>query len=85
VVINANRTPRPGKRRGVSYQEEHTVSLIIEAYEAVVTIHERIARDKRDEAHRRWVIAQLNANPLTAAQADELLAYIEAGDQSRTA
>jgi hypothetical protein len=81
VVINANCTPRPGKRRGVSYQEEH---MIVEAYEAVVTIHERIARDKRDEAHRRWVIAQLNANPLTAAQADELLAYIEAGERSRT-
>jgi len=58
---------------------------IIEAYEAVVTIHERIARDKRDEAHRKWVIAQLNTNPLTAAQADELLAYIEAGERSRTA
>jgi sulfite reductase beta subunit-like hemoprotein len=74
VVINANCTPRPGKRRGVSYQEEH---MIVEAYEAVVTIHERIARDKRDEARRRWVVAELNSSELVRADADELLAFIE--------
>jgi hypothetical protein len=53
------------------------MSLIIEAYEAFVTLHERIARDKRDEAHRRWVVAKLNRNKLVRANADELLAFIE--------
>jgi hypothetical protein len=53
------------------------MSLIIEAYEAFVTLHERIARDKRDEAHRRWVVAELNRNKLVRANADELLAFIE--------
>jgi hypothetical protein len=53
------------------------MSLIIEAYEAAVTLHERIARDKRDEARRRWVVAELNSSELVRADADELLAFIE--------
>jgi hypothetical protein len=53
------------------------MSLIIEAYEAFVTLHERIARDKRDEAHRRWVVAELSKGELVRADADELLAFIE--------
>jgi hypothetical protein len=53
------------------------MSLIIEAYEAVVTTHERIARDKRDEERRRWVVAELNNSELVRANADELLAFIE--------
>jgi len=53
------------------------MSLIIEAYEAVVTVHERIARDKRDEERRRWVVAELNSSELVRANADELLAFIE--------
>jgi putative SOS response-associated peptidase YedK len=54
-----------------------SVSLTLEAIEAVMTIHERIARDKRDEERRRWVVAELNKSELVRANADELLAFIE--------
>ena len=53
------------------------MSLTLEAIEAVMTIHERIARDKRDEERRRWVVAELNSSELVRANADELLAFIE--------
>jgi putative SOS response-associated peptidase YedK len=53
------------------------MSLTLEAIEAVMTIHERIARDKRDEERRRWVVAELNTSELVRANADELLAFIE--------
>jgi hypothetical protein len=53
------------------------MSLTLEAIEAVMTIHERIARDKRDEERRRWVVAELNSSELVRANAGELLAFIE--------
>lgn len=53
------------------------MSLIMEAITAVLTHQERVARDKRDEEHRRWVTATLNSSDIVKANADELLAFIE--------